>query len=291
MMRMLEAMLTLIVLSAACPAQTLPAKWEELTAPDFVKALHQAQGVCLLPFGIIEKHGPAGPLGTDLINVRHSTLLATQQEYAVVFPEYYFGQIFEARHQPGTVAYSAKLQLELLEETTAEMARNGCKKIMIVNGHGGNTSLIQYFAQVQLDSPKDYIVYALAGLGGPQPAAAAAPSRPGADGHGGEGEIAAVMAARPGLAHPERSPTESGADLKRLDLPPAVTTGILWYSRFPNHYGGDSSGATAARGEALVKVRAESIAAAIRAVKMDEAGPRLQREFFDGAARPLNTRQ
>ena len=67
MTHMLKAMLTLIVLSAACPAQTLPAKWEELTAPDFVKALHEAQGVCLLPFGIIEKHGPAGPLGTDLI--------------------------------------------------------------------------------------------------------------------------------------------------------------------------------------------------------------------------------
>ena len=34
------------------------------------------------------------------------------QEYTVVFPDYYFGQIFEARHQPGTVAYSARMQLD-----------------------------------------------------------------------------------------------------------------------------------------------------------------------------------
>ena len=81
------------------------AKWEELTAPDFVQAIHQSQGVCVLPFGIIEKHGPHLPLGTDLLDVRFAVTNAVKQEYAVVFPEYYFGQIFEARQQPGTLAY------------------------------------------------------------------------------------------------------------------------------------------------------------------------------------------
>ena len=75
------------------------------------------------------------------------------------FPEYYFGQIFEARHEPGTIAYSRELQLALLQETTDEMARNGCKKVLIVNGHGGNNSLLPYFAQSQLAKPHDYVVY------------------------------------------------------------------------------------------------------------------------------------
>ncbi len=82
---------------------TLSAKWEELTGPDFIKAIHQAQGVCVLPFGIIEKHGAQLPLGTDLINVRFAVERAVSQEYAVIFPAYYFGQIAEARQQPGTV--------------------------------------------------------------------------------------------------------------------------------------------------------------------------------------------
>jgi creatinine amidohydrolase len=272
-------------------AQRLTPKWEELTAADFVRALDAAANSCVLPFGIIEKHGPAGPLGTDLINVRYTTLLAAADEYSIVFPDYYFGQIFEARHQPGTVAYSSRLQLELLQETVAEMARNGCRKIMIVNGHGGNTALLQYFAQTQLDSPKDYIVYTLSALSSATGVPGAAPSRTGVDGHAGEGEISNVMASRPDLAHPERSSTQSGADLNRLELPEGLYTGIWWYAKFPNHYQGDSSAANAARGTAATRATAVRIANAIRAMKRDEVGPRLQKEFFEQASKPVTTKQ
>ena len=106
-------------------AGRLSVHWEELTAADFRDAITRAQGTCLLPFGILEKHGPHLPLGNDLLNVRYAALNAAQQEYAVVFPEYYFGQIFEAKHEPGTVAFRLGLQLQLLQETTVEMARNG----------------------------------------------------------------------------------------------------------------------------------------------------------------------
>src|SRR6266567_5078452 len=149
----------MILHEAILPAQSLSVKWEELTAGDFVAAIEKSQGTCVLPFGILEKHGPHLPLGTDLINVRYASLHGAQQEYAIVFPEYYFGQIFEAKHQPGTVAYSAKLQLELLQETADEMARNGCKKIIIANGHGGNNYLLPFIAQAQLAAPRDYVVY------------------------------------------------------------------------------------------------------------------------------------
>jgi hypothetical protein len=136
-MRATRVML-LIALSSIGLAQSLSPNWEELTGEDFIKAVQQAQGTCILGFGIVEKHGPSGPLGTDLINVR----FIVAKEYAIVFPAYYFGQIFEAQHQPGTIAYSSKLQMELLQETVSEMARNGCGKIVIVNGHGGNNGLL-----------------------------------------------------------------------------------------------------------------------------------------------------
>ena len=70
---------------AACTVHAqskLSAKWEELTASDFRDAIQQSKGTCLLPFGILEKHGPHLPLGTDLLNVRHASLQAAQQEYA-----------------------------------------------------------------------------------------------------------------------------------------------------------------------------------------------------------------
>src|SRR6201997_2262009 len=154
--------LAMALLACCAPAfaqNTLSVHWEELTGPDFVQAIKQSQDVCLLPFGIIEKHGPHLPLGTDLLDVRFAVMNAVQQEYAVVFPEYYFGQIFEAQQEPGTVAYSLSTQLTLLQETVKEMARNGCKKVVSVNGHGGNIALLPLFAQSQLAPPRAYVVY------------------------------------------------------------------------------------------------------------------------------------
>jgi creatinine amidohydrolase len=278
-------LLIVLIAAAPCAAQSLPVQWEELTSADFVKALQASRGTCTLPFGVVEKHGPSAPLGTDLINVRYTTTLAAKQEYTVVFPPYYFGQIAEARHQPGTLAYSTRLQMDLLQETVAEMARNGCSKVIIVNGHGGNTAMLQYFSQTQLDSPRDYVVYTVSGLGA-STSAAAKPSRPGVDGHAGEDEVADMMASRPDLAHPERGASESGADQKRLALPQGVSTAIWWYARFPNHYGGDASGATAARGQASTKEAADRIAKAIAAIKADDTAPKLQKEFFDRSVRP-----
>ena len=150
MLRRLALTVSLLVAVSALHAQTLSPKWEELTAPDFVTAIHQSQNTCVLPFGILEKHGPSGPIGTDLIDVRYITTKAVQKEYALMFPEYYVGQIFEARHQPGAIAYSSQLQLQMLQETVSEMGRNGCHKILIASGHGGNTNLLNYFLQIQL---------------------------------------------------------------------------------------------------------------------------------------------
>src|SRR4029079_10064550 len=189
-------------LGAQAPAAQgrLSVHWEELSAADFRDAITRAQGTCLLPFGIMEKHGPHLPLGNDLLNVRYAALHAAEQEYAVVCPEYYFSHIFEATHEPGTVAYSRGLQLQLLQETTDEMARNGCTKVIIVNGHGGNNSLLPFYAQSQLDSPHDYVVY-VQGLARSGPGEPKHKSNPETDMHAGESETSVSMIARPDLVH------------------------------------------------------------------------------------------
>jgi creatinine amidohydrolase len=285
---MLKTAFLIIALAALCAAQKLPVKWEELTAEDFQSALKQSQGTCLLPFGIIEKHGPQLPLGTDLINVRYASEHAAAEEFAIVFPPYFYGQIFEARHQPGTLAYSAKMQLELLQETTDEMARNGCKKILIVNGHGGNNNLLPFFAQAQLAAPHDYVVYVFARSNYP-------PGRPAlktkVDSHAGESETAHVMVSRPDLVHLDRAGRESGADLNRLDLPVGVYTGIWWYAKFPNHYAGDGAAATTELGEFDMKAWSAAVANAIRAIKSDQRSLSLQREFFEESSHPTDTKQ
>ena len=280
----------LLAIAAAAQAQNkLSTHWEELTAADFLSAIHQAQGTCLLPFGILEKHGPHLPLGTDLLNVRYAALHAADKEYAVVFPQYYFGQIFEAKHEPGTVAYSAGLQLKLLQETTDEMARNGCKKIIIVNGHGGNEHLLPFFAQSQLDTPHDYVVYIIDGErsrpGGP------GKKSTGIDYHAGENETANTVFTHPDLVHIDRAKQESGADQARQKLPEGLYTGIWWYARFPEHYSGDGSVATKELGEWNVTGFIDYIDECIRAVKADDVSLKLQNEFYEKSKHPLDTKQ
>jgi creatinine amidohydrolase len=267
----------------------LSPKWEELTAGDFRRGVEQSKGVCVLPFGILEKHGPHLPLGTDLLNVRYASLQAVAQEYAVVFPEYYFGQIFEAKHEPGTIAYSLDLQLKLLQETTDEMARNGCRKIVIVNGHGGNEHLLPLFAQSQMDKPHDYVVYVLDGErskpGGP------AKKSTGIDYHAGENETSNTLVSHPDLVHLDRASRESGADQKRLNLPEDVYTGIWWYARFPNHYSGDGAVATRELGEWNMKNWIGAIVEALRAAKADDQSLKIQNEFYEKSRHPADTKQ
>jgi len=283
------AFLLLLGLIPARGQSKLSVKWEELTAEDFRQAIQQSKGTCLLPFGILEKHGPHLPLGTDLLNVRYAALHAAEQEFAVVFPEYYFGQIFEAKHEPGTVAYSVELQLKLLQETTDEMARNGCKKIVIVNGHGGNEHLLPYFAQAQMANQKDYVVYVLDGErsrpGGP------AKKSTGIDYHAGENESSNTLYTHPELTHIDRAKRESGADQKRQNLPEFLYTGVWWYARFPEHYSGDGSVATKELGEWNVQGWISTIVEAIRAVKADDASLKIQNEFYEKSKHPLDTKQ
>jgi creatinine amidohydrolase len=286
----------LFIISAICilatatvsAQQKLSVHWEELTADDFRHAIEQAKGTCILPIGIMEKHGPHLPLGTDLLNVRYAALHAAEAEYAVVFPEYYFGQIFEAKHEPGTVAYSRGIQLNLLQETTDEMARNGCKKVLIVNGHGGNESLLPYFAQTQLDKPHDYVVYVQWGFDG---SSLKAMKNDKLDMHAGQSETSNVMVTHPELVHMDRVNQESGADQKHDPLPETVYTGIWWYARFPDHYSGDGSIAKKEIGEADMKLWIATIQDAIKAVKADTASLKLQNEFFEKITHPLDTKQ
>jgi len=270
--------------------ERIPFKWNELTAPDFVKAVELSGGVCLLPAGIMEKHGPHLPLSTDMILSREIASRAAALEYALVFPEFYFGQIYEAKHQPGTVAYSPELVWKMLEETCEEMSRNGLKKIIIVNGHGGNNNLFSYFCQSQLARQKDYTVVFF------QPSDRALNTevsklrKTNYGGHADEEETSMVYAVRPNLVHAEQASSQSGRDQQRLNIPYAYT-GIWWYASYPNHYAGDGSEPNKAIGEMIFKSRSEQLAELIKFLKTDDSISKLQQLFYDQGLHPLNTEQ
>ncbi len=82
----MKFLLIFLLSTISVAAQDLPSRWDELTASDWPKAQEKAAYTCILPIGILEKHGPHLPMGSDLIHVRELAARAAKQEYAVVFP-------------------------------------------------------------------------------------------------------------------------------------------------------------------------------------------------------------
>ncbi|HUU37945.1 MAG TPA: creatininase family protein, partial [Candidatus Desulfaltia sp.] len=246
----------------------------------------------VIPLGILEKHGPHLPLGTDLIDCREVARRAAEQEYTIIYPAYYVGQIFEAKHQPGTIAYSTGLMLDLLQATCDELARNGITKIILLNGHGGNESFLRFFCQVQLASKKDYAVYLFDPSDDSSMEAALKELRKTTiDGHAGEEETSVMLAHRPDLAHLDRAGQQSGEDQKRLANLKHAYTGIWWYASQPNHYRGDGSYGNKELGELALNLEAGLLAEMIRSVKQDTVTLELQKRFFEDAEKPLKTKQ
>ncbi len=274
-------------------AQEIPYYLEELTATEFIDAVDKSSKTCILPIGVFEKHGSHLPLGTDLYIAREIASRAAAQEYTVVYPWYYFSQINEARHQPGTIAYSPELIWKVLQETLDELSRNGFEKIIIVNGHGGNNAFLDYFGMSQLSERRDYTLYWFRPTGNPEVSRKVEElTQPDPyDSHGGNTETSAIAAIRPDLAHTEKASEQSGVNQQRLSHLSRVYTGIWWYANYPNHYGGDGSKSNAEAGELILNARVEQLVQLIRDVKNDEIAPALQKQFFDEAEQPLNTKQ
>ena len=273
-------------------SSNLPIKYEELRAPDFTNAVDKSGSTCLIPIGVLEKHGPHLPLGTDMLDVREVALSVAKKGYTIVFPEYYFSQILEAKHQPGTIAYSPQLIWSILQETCDELARNGIKKIILVNGHGGNNSFLAYFCQAQLDKRKDYFVVLFRPESGPEVAEKVKKLRKTTTGgHAGEMETSMMLVSRPDLVHMDSAKEQSGEDLRRLKHLPYTYTGIWWYAQYPNHYAGDGSYASREIGELLIDSQVDQLVELIKILKTDDSILELQDRFFNETEKPLETKQ
>ncbi len=259
-------------------------RWEELTGDLFSQAAAKAQGVCLLPLSCIERHAHHLPLGTDMYIGRDLCRRAAEIEPAIIFPDFIFTQILEARHYPGTIGLEPDLIMRLLEAVCSEIARNGLTKIVIVNAHGGNDYLIHFFAQAQLASRRDYVVYVAEPPLAPEDEAALASQwQTTIDGHAGEKETSAILSIRSDLVRLDQLHADGeGMPLERLktlrDM--GIYTGIWWYADHPTHYRGDGVPATSEKGERLLTAQAHALARAIRAIKEDQETKRLQDEFF-----------
>lgn len=265
--------------------------WDKVSVLEFKEAIEKSKGVCVIPIGCLEKHGNHLPLGTDIIIARYICEKAAEQEDFMIFPYYAFGQVSEVRHKLGTIALSATLQMLLMETICEEISRNGFKKIVFANGHGGNNSFLSYFAQSMLDKPRDYDVYTLNiwNLTAEQYNAVFAKHNVSPDGgHADITETSQIMAIEPTLVHMELLNRGETASLGR-NAPygeKGITHGIGWYADYPHQIAGDPFFATPEFGADFLDGNIQNFLEAIRLIKNDTLLPSLAKEFYAKSEHP-----
>jgi creatinine amidohydrolase len=252
-------------------------RWEYLTPTDF-KALVRKEQLCVLPIGSLERHGEHLPFGTDGLTAHEIAVRAARQEPCVVFPPYWFGQLHEASCFSGTVNFNQRLLLQMLETLLDQIANNGFKKILVLNGHGGNTNFLQYFAMSQCEREVPYTLYIGEGRG------RRSRELPWSEGgHADERETSFMMAIAPDAVkmdyHTYQEPITPVHDTGVL----GAYTGYWWYAKYPEHVAGSPSLASREKGERAMEAAVADTAELFKKIKEDALVPALQKEFYERA--------
>jgi len=266
--------------------------WEELSTNEMKQLAKDSGGVCVLPIGCLEKHGEHLPVGTDMYIGRAIVEQAAKTEKVLIFPYYFMGQTSECKHYVGCVGVSHELILAALLEMCDEISRNGFKKIIIFNSHGGNNKFLDLFAMKMPSLDRDYVVYvsgvfSLTNESQQKLYDFAGTSDLGE--HGGLGETAVMLHLRPELVHMDRQDGKKGSRQNRLSSlkKHKVFSGLTWYGDFPEHFAGDHSNATPELGKLIVDVTSDTLCEIIRDVRADDVTPALFKAYNAQARNPL----
>ena len=251
--------------------------FEHLTSLD-VKEASEKRLVAILPVGSIEIHGPHMPVGTDSITVYNIAKLAAEKEESVVLPPFYYAYVPENKHFPGTISLTAKTLLSLLEEVCDEVSRNGFKKILIVNGHGGNNQILRVFLKDVLNKKKDYVLYGMIDPLFPLRDFISQLIEDKRVGHACELETSLGLYLFGDLIKMENVKRE--AEVGSTHLPRGIETSVDWQAYALQLYLGDPRKATKEKGKLIVEKLVEFLADVIKRIKQDANVPRILDDFY-----------
>ena len=236
----------------------------ELTGPQTREVL-TPDSMLLVPIGAIEHHGPHLPLVTDALMAEAAVHALVPQAVdagldAWIMPTLSLGKSDEHHWASGTLWLTATTLLETLVDLGRSVATTPARRLVFVNGHGGNAALLQV-ANRELRRRFGLQVFTMgalpvpAGAGSGTSMGATAPDELGLGIHGGWAETSIVMHLRPDLVRPEhlaRSVPEEIAGYRHLGFNGRpVTFGWLSDDFGPSGVIGDPTGATAEAGREL----------------------------------------
>lgn len=103
--------------------------------------------VALLPTGATEQHGPALPLGTDFMVARALAREVGDRDDVIVLPAIPVGVSEHHRQFDGTLWVDPDVFQWYVSDVITSIASHGIDRVVIVNGHGGNSDALRRVAR------------------------------------------------------------------------------------------------------------------------------------------------
>jgi creatinine amidohydrolase/Fe(II)-dependent formamide hydrolase-like protein len=213
--------------------------------------------LALLPVGAIEQHGPHLPLDTDAFDADYLARRVAEgcsDPKPLVLPLLPYGVSYHHDDFPGTISVSNEALSRMVYDIGLSCARNGVTKLVIVNGHGGNSATLKYAAQM---INRDANIFTCVDTGESSDVDLDRICETSNDVHAGEIETSTSLAIRPDLVDmPRAEPFVPRFSSRYLDF--TAKRSVEWFARTarisPNGVLGDPTRATAEKGARLWEV-------------------------------------
>lgn len=239
--------------------------------------------VIVLPTGATEQHGPHLPCAVDTVIsagvVGHALARLPADVPAFAMAPITYGKSEEHLHFPGTVTLSGETLLATMNEVGESVYRAGFRKLLFVNGHGGQPQVMEMCARELRLRHGDFIVVPSFTWRVPHVAGKFLSDKEKRLAmHAGHGETALMLALAPDTVHMERAVVNYPPVFDSPLLSPDGRPACAWSARDfgPSGIIGDPLPATAEQGHAILESLAVSWAAAITELHKLQWAPRAE---------------
>lgn len=231
-----------------------------LTWPQVKNLQNKPNTLIIQPIGSIEQHGPHLPLVVDAAIatavVGQALAQLDKAVLAYALPPLYYGKSNEHSRFPGTITLSAQTLIAVLTEMAESLYQAGFRKLVLVNGHGGQPQVLEIVARDLRQRWGDFMVFPLFVWGAPHCAAEVVGAVEYAQGiHAGDVETSVMLKLLPNQVDMSQAVREFPTDFpigSLLSLEGCLPTAWVMDDLSVSGVVGDATAASASKGDAIL---------------------------------------